>query len=79
LIKPFPDRRHELFGRERQVERLVDRAQSAGLTVVAAPARMGKTWTIEEVARRLSLADNGFMVGYHEAMGGSSQGGCSTR
>jgi hypothetical protein len=68
----FTDRRGELFARDLDIGWLTDRAQRPGLTVIFAPARMGKTWTIQEVARRLSLPPHGFMVGYHEAMGGSS-------
>jgi hypothetical protein len=68
----FTDRRGELFARDLDIGWLMDRAQRPGLTVIFAPARMGKTWTIQEVARRLSLPPHGFVVGYHEAMGGSS-------
>jgi tetratricopeptide (TPR) repeat protein len=64
----FPDRRARLFGREADVRYLTGRADTAGVTVLAAAPLMGKTWTLTEVARR--LADEGrYLVGYHEAAG----------
>jgi hypothetical protein len=72
VSKPFPDRRWRLFARDGDIDKLVARAYEPGLTAVFAPARMGKTWIMEEVARRLSAPEQGFVVGYHEAMGGSS-------
>jgi len=66
----FPDRCERLFGRERDVEYLVGRAQAKGLTAVAARPKMGKTWLLEEAGRR--LAASGMLVGYHEATGQTS-------
>jgi tetratricopeptide (TPR) repeat protein len=68
----FPeDRRHCLFGRERDIETLLDRATSHGWTALAGRPLMGKTWTVTEVARRL-LATQEYLIGYHESKGPDS-------
>jgi hypothetical protein len=67
MPKEFIDRREMMFGREPDVARLVDRAQSTGSTVLTGRARMGKSWLLEAVALRLS--GQGFLVGLHECQG----------
>lgn len=62
----FPKRAKYLFGREPDIIHLLNRAQAPGLTAVVGPPRMGKTWLLEEVARRLTT-DAGCLVGYHES------------
>lgn len=64
----FPDRRDRLFGREPDIKLLIERAQRPGITALVARPMMGKTWTLQEVARRL-MADGRFLVGYHESKG----------
>jgi len=64
----FPDRRPMLFGREPDIGSLMSRAAASGLTAVTARPRMGKTWLLEEMARRLA-ADGGYLCGYHECKG----------
>jgi hypothetical protein len=59
-----------LFGREPDIQYLLGRAQAKGLTAVAGRPKMGKTWLLEEVARRLTEA--GLLVGYHESTGQTS-------
>jgi tetratricopeptide (TPR) repeat protein len=68
MIYSFPDRRDRLFGREPDIHRLIDRAGQTGLTALVARPMMGKTWALEEVARRL-LEEGRFLVGYHESKG----------
>lgn len=62
----FQNRRAELFGREPDIQHLIGRAKSNGLTAVMGRPQMGKTWTLVETARRL-VQDQGCIVGYHEA------------
>ena len=69
MVEKFPDRRVELFGRESDVHRLLDRARQPGLTVVTSPPHMGKTWTLTEVARRVT-EEGRHLVGYYEAKTG---------
>lgn len=71
MIEPFPDNRARLFGREREIHHLVDRAAGHGITAVAARPLMGKTWALTEVARRL-VEQGSYLVGYHESKGGES-------
>ncbi len=66
----FSDRRERLFGRKPDVDYLLGRAQSCGLTAVIGRPKMGKTWLLEETARRLT--EQGYLVGYHECRGQSS-------
>ena len=67
----FPDRRDLLFGREPDIAYLMGRAKAKGLTAVVGRPKMGKTWLLEEVARRLA-SDEGYLVGYHECRGQTS-------
>ncbi|HUW30643.1 MAG TPA: hypothetical protein VM223_03455 [Planctomycetota bacterium] len=64
----FPNRTSLLFGRAPDVQALVERAKESGLTAVVAPPRMGKTWLLGEVARKLT-EEHGYLVGYHECKG----------
>ena len=66
MNESFPDRRDCLFGREAEVHLLLDRARERGLTVLTGRPRMGKTWVLEEVLRRLMEEDN-HLIGYHES------------
>ncbi|MGM9489550.1 hypothetical protein [Ideonella sp. YS5] len=66
--KEFPDHRERLFGREPDIHRLLDRARKPGLTALVARPMMGKTWTLQELARRL-LEEGRFLVGYHQSTG----------
>ena len=70
-MKAFPDRRHLLFGRHGHLTELLKKAEISGVTAVAARAKMGKTWLLEELCRRLSV-EEGFLVGYFEYKGGGS-------
>jgi F0F1-type ATP synthase delta subunit len=67
----FPDRRDCLFARASDVRRLLDRAAKFGLTAIVGRPRMGKTWTLNEVARQL-VDDGRYIVGYHDFKGGES-------
>jgi hypothetical protein len=69
-MKSFPDRRTQLFGREAHIHDLVTRARTDGVTMVVARPQMGKSWTLEEVARRLGEEASGnCIVGFHESSG----------
>ena len=61
----FNDRRAELFGRAPDVAHLLGRCKHSGLTVVSGRPRLGKSWLLEETARRLMEMD--FLVGYAES------------
>src|SRR5580704_13446147 len=65
----FPDRKLVIFGRLPDIEYLIGRAKTKGLTAVVARPKMGKTWLLIDVARRLSEED-AFLVGYYESKGG---------
>ena len=68
--KPFPDRREQLFGRERDLEALCARVRLKGLTAVAARPQMGKSWLLTELARRLSQDhEPRHLVGFAESAG----------
>jgi hypothetical protein len=61
VSRTFQDRRPELFGREKNVHRLTDRARKRGVTALVAGPLMGKTWVLTEVARR--LCEEGYISG----------------
>jgi hypothetical protein len=66
----LPDRSHRLFGREKDIGFLLQRASTNGVTAIVARPQMGKTWLLQETARRLSLmTDDWWLVGYAEAVG----------
>lgn len=71
MTTTFSDRNDQLFGREAHVQYLCDRAGKPGLTAVVARPLMGKTWTLTEVARRLSTSGQ-YLVGYHESTAAES-------
>ena len=58
MADAFEDRSDRLFGREVDIRRLCDRAMHSGLTTVVARPLMGKTWTLSEMARRLSAGND---------------------
>ncbi len=63
------------FGRQPDVNYLLERATAPGVTFVVARPKMGKTWLLLEVAQRLSEPGPdgkgpAFLVGYHECKGG---------
>ena len=67
----FADRSEQLFGRETDVLYLLDRAENPGMTALVARPLMGKTWLLNEVARRVT--DGGqYLVGYHESTAAES-------
>jgi hypothetical protein len=51
----FPDDSDILFGREKNLIDLQERATQSGITEVVARPQMGKSWLLMELARRLSL------------------------
>ena len=71
MADAFEDRSDRLFGREVDIRHLSDRAMHSGLTAVVARPLMGKTWTLSEMARRLS-AENSYLFGYHESKAAES-------
>jgi hypothetical protein len=66
-LPQFEDRRAVLFGREAEIQYLTERARSTGLTALAGRPVMGKSWTLNEVARRLT--EDGVAVGFAESFG----------
>jgi len=54
VIEKFVDRRGCLFGREFAIYELAGRAQQTGLTAITGRPLVGKTWTLLELARRIS-------------------------
>jgi hypothetical protein len=59
-----------LFGRQKDIDFLQERASCTGLTAIVARPQMGKTWLRQETARRLSpVAGGRWLVGYAEATG----------
>lgn len=57
-----------LFGREPDLAYLLQRAQTRGITVLAARPKMGKTCTLLEMEHRLKTQQTA-IVGYHESKG----------
>ena len=68
MAQELPDRRHELFGRKRDIRKLLARAGKKGITALVARPQMGKTWTLLEVARTLD-SEGQYLIGYHESKG----------
>jgi hypothetical protein len=66
-VSDLKDRRYKLFGREPDVKHLSGCALESGVTAILARPKMGKTWTLNEVARRLD--SEGHLVGYYQAGG----------
>ena len=67
----FPDRRAYMFGRGPDVDYILSRVKSKGLSAIVARPKMGKTWLLEEVGRRLTEIE--YLVGYHECLGEPDQ------
>lgn len=70
MIESLRDRRDQLFGRDADIRKLLDRVAKPGLTAVVARPMMGKTWTLTEVARQCQ--EQRVLVGYHESKGPQS-------
>ena len=68
----FPDRHDILFGRAADLDHLLARAQSKGLTGVAGRAQRGKTWLLQQLARGLNAPPRKFLIGYFETHGEGS-------
>jgi hypothetical protein len=71
----FFSKSEAFFGRRSDLEILAKRVGVPGLTFVAAPPKMGKTWLLLELARQLSVLEGdpqvpAFLVGYHECKSG---------
>ena len=78
----FVDRRGELFGRQPDLDYLVERSQSNGVTAVVGQAKMGKSWLLTELVRQLSIepaqnrtilniGEQPCLVGFYESTGES--------
>jgi hypothetical protein len=64
------DRTDQLFGRAADIELLCARARRTGLTAVIGRPMMGKSWLLEEVARRLAADIAPYhLVGYSRSYG----------
>ena len=66
----FPDHSNELFGRQPDIDYLLERINLKGLTAIAARPQMGKTWLLDQVGWKLEH-ERGYIVGYHESKGES--------
>lgn len=64
---PLPDRQRELFGREGDVMSVLAHCRYRGVTVLTGRPRLGKSWLLMEVGRRLHGMN--FVVGYAESTG----------
>ncbi|HEY4989355.1 MAG TPA: hypothetical protein VII09_06075, partial [Opitutaceae bacterium] len=66
-----------LFGRKDDIDYLLGRVGTPGVTFVVAGAKMGKSWLLLDVAQRLTErpkdSDPLFLVGYHECKQGEDQ------
>jgi len=70
MAQELENRSDRLFAHAGDFAFLLDRARDTGLTAIVAGPQMGKSWTLTEVARRLSTRDpDPFLVGYAEATG----------
>jgi hypothetical protein len=73
MPKEFPDRSDRLFGRERDLAALAGRVRFKGLTAVVGTPQMGKSWLMQELARRLAGQTPGceptHLVGFSEQFG----------
>ena len=64
------DRTHQLFGRAADIERLCARVRRTGLTAVVGRPMMGKSWLLEEAARRLAAdIEPYYLVGFSRSFG----------
>jgi hypothetical protein len=66
-----------LFGRQKDVDYLLGRVETPGITFVLAGPQMGKSWLLLDVAQRLTDRPKSpeplFLVGYHECRQGEDQ------
>ena len=68
MTEIYLDRSHQLFGREKDIKKILNRTKEPGLTIIVARPLMGKTWTLNEVGRQLNQ-EGDYVIGYHESMG----------
>ncbi len=66
----FEDRSYLLFGRQPDIDYLMQRVEKKGLTAIAGRPQMGKTWLLEQVGFLLDDHQT-CIVGYHESKGES--------
>ncbi len=69
--KISPDHCSRLYGRKKDMDYLLGRISSKGITALAGRPKMGKTWLLEELARQHS--GSGYLVGYNECRGEHDQ------
>ena len=78
MKRDLPDRSQTLFGRQPDLDYLLQRTDQPGLTAIVGRPMMGKSWLLTELARQLSiakppapsiLAQPPILVGYTEAEG----------
>src|SRR5215469_11020408 len=72
MNREFPDRSSVLFGRQPDLDYLLDRATQKGITAVVGRPQMGKSWLLTEAARRLADPPRGYLVGFVESFGETS-------
>jgi hypothetical protein len=65
------DRSDRLFGREADLRALSDRLRTKGLTALVARPRMGKSWLLMELGRRLAAGTDQYLVGLFDNPGTS--------
>ncbi|MCP4745662.1 MAG: hypothetical protein GY874_05895, partial [Desulfobacteraceae bacterium] len=70
IYHKFQDQKDNLFGRDKDIEFLMDRIKEKGLTAVEGRPKMGKTRLLEQVGWQLENQEQ-YLVGYHEAKGES--------
>ena len=51
--RPLEDRSDRMFGRERDLDAFQGRVRFKGLTALLARPQMGKSWLLNDLARRL--------------------------
>ena len=68
---PFEDRSDLLFGRQPDIDYLLERVQHTGLTAVYGRPQKGKTWLLEQVGWILENQQK-HLVGYNESRGETS-------
>jgi hypothetical protein len=72
-ITKLEDRTDRLFGREGELDRLLQRTGRTGLTAIVGPPQIGKSWLLMELARRLDLqTDPRWLVGFTRSPKGAN-------
>lgn len=69
MSRELPDHRHRFFGREQDVAALMDRIGRQGLTALVGRPQIGKSWLLNELARRLASDEPRHLVGIAESKG----------